>query len=112
MRRPERVWRECAWCGARTRRVTCGQRCNHMHFRLRAAERGQPTSSGARAQSEWEAAEREARVRLAARLWRAGCPLEVALDEAGFTADEWEAAERAVFRFLKSHPHSAQEANP
>lgn len=100
-------WRECAYCGATTRERVCSPRCEYLAQGLRDIEvRGfrRPGKSGCFV-SDWEMAEREIRVGIAARMVKAGCPPDIAIDEAGFSSDESASAYRALRRRGLKWPH-------
>lgn len=93
-------WRECGYCGAKTQDRLCSKRCGYLAQGLRDVEvRGlrRPGKSGCHI-SDWEIEEREIRLQLAMRMVMAGCPPDIAIDEAGFTADERVSTYRTLHR--------------
>lgn len=93
-----RAWRECGYCGATVRTRYCSAVCRYGAQSVRDIEvRGVRRKEGLHT-SAWEDAARETRMAHVRKLVGLGCPIDIALLEAGFTRDERESAAQHLRR--------------
>jgi hypothetical protein len=83
-----RPWRECGYCGATVRTKYCSETCKYHSQTIRDVEVRGVRRKDVTHTSAWEDALWEARLACVRRLVEAGCPIDVAILEAGFTWDE------------------------
>ena len=91
-------WRECGYCGATVRTRYCSAACEYGAQTVRDIEKRGFRRKDVSHTSPWEDAARERRMSHVARLLGLGCPIDIAVDEAGFTSRERQAAERFLRR--------------
>ena len=92
------LWRECGYCGATVRARYCSAPCEYGAQTVRDIEaRGFRRKDVSRT-SAWEDAARERRMSHVRRLVGLGCPIDIALLEAGFSWGERESAAQHLRR--------------